>query len=358
MAVSIIDIAKAANVSHMTVSRVLSGNHHVRPENVKAVLAAVERLGYVAPLRKRGPKPNTARRPAKKVRKFLLVVPSHRGEPFDAERRFLDYPFGLDVARGLIEAAKAKGIEVDVASAEPDGSLADTQGAQGLVVTLTGAAAPPKLLADIGSAIPCVTMGRCEPHQQLWDCVSTDSDIIGEVAAEQLMAHGARTLAVVTTHPDRPSIRSRARAFRRAADRRGAAGNYFVGPRTTHHIDGPDEELVIDPSPKAMVDQILDMPYTPDGLFMVGDMSFEDIYREFRSRGIEPVRKNPRPGRSFITITSSRLRLWLQPVRPMPYIVGVDGVTVGEHLFELLLRRIARLDDALTRVMVVPRLLD
>ena len=341
----------------MTVSRVLSGNQRVRPENVKAVLAAVDRLGYVAPLRKRGPKPRTTRRRTKEVRKFLLVLPSLPTEPLDPNRLFLDYPFGQEVARGLIEAAKAKGIEVEVRSVEPTGSLTDFDGAEGLVVALLGTADPPKYLAELGSAVPCVTMGRCEPHQQLWDCVTADNDLMAEIAAEQLMAHGARTLALVTTLPGRHMVRERAGAFHKAADRRGAAGNYFIGPRITH-TNGPDEELVIDSTPKALVDQILDMPYTPDGLFMVGDMSFEDIYTEFRSRGIEPIRKDPRPGRSFITITSSRLRLWLQPVRPMPYIVGVDGVTIGEHLFELLLRRIARPDDAIAHVLVAPRLLD
>ncbi|MHC4562207.1 MAG: LacI family DNA-binding transcriptional regulator [Planctomycetota bacterium] len=356
MAISIIDIAKAANVSHMTVSRVLNGNPRVRPENVKAVLAAAERLGYVAPLRKRGPKPNGPRGPAKKVRKFLLVIPSLPSESLDPNRLFLDYPFGQEVARGLIEAAQAKGIEVEVASAEPSGSLTDVDRAEGLVVALLGAPDPPKYLAELGPAVPCVTMGRCEPYQQLWDCVTADNDAMSEIAAEQLMACGARTLALVTPLPDRHVVRERARAFRKAAQRRGAGGNYFVGPRMTH-ANGPDEELVIDPSPKALVDQILDLPYTPDGLFMVGDMSFEEIYREFRSRGIEPVRKNPRPDRSFIAITPSRLRLWLEPVKPMPYIVGVDGTTIGEHLSDLLLRRIARPDDATTHVLVAPRLL-
>ena len=161
MGISIIDIAEAANVSHMTVSRVLSGNRRVRPENVKAVLAAVEQLGYVAPLHKRGPKQNSARRPVKKVRKFLLVIPSLPTEPLDPDRLFLDYPFGQDVARGLIEAAKVEGIEVEVASAAADGSLSDTRGAEGLIVALVGLADPPKLLVDIGPTVPCVTIGRC-----------------------------------------------------------------------------------------------------------------------------------------------------------------------------------------------------
>ncbi len=357
MAISIIDIAKAAYVSHMTVSRVLSGNRRVRPENVKAVLAVVEQLGYVAPLRKRGPKPNSTRRPIKKLKKFLLVVPSLPTVPHAPDRLFLDYPFGQDVARGLIEAAETKGIEVEVASAAPDGSLTDTKGAEGMVVALVGAADPPKLLVDLGATFPCVTMGRCEVHQQLWDCVTADNDVMAEMAAEHLLANGARTLAFVTTRPGSHGIRERARAFLEAAQRRRTAGNYFVGPRITY-INGPDEEPVIDPSPKALVDQVLALPYTPDGLFIMADMSFEDLYNEFRARGIEPVRKDPRPGKSFVTITPSRLRLWLQPVRPMPYIIGVDGVAIGEYLFELLIRRIARPDDPLARVAVAPKLLD
>jgi DNA-binding LacI/PurR family transcriptional regulator len=357
MGTSIIDIAKVANVSHMTVSRVLSGSRRVRPENVKAVLAAVEQLGYVSPLRKRGPKTNSARGPAKKVRKFLLVVPSLPTEPFEADRLFLDYPFGQDVARGLIEAAKAEGIEVEVVSTAADGSLSDIKGAEGLIVALVGSADPPRLLVDIGPTIPCVSMGRCSPDHQLWDCVTADNDVIAELAAEHLLANGARTLAFVTTRPDKHVIRERARAFHEAAERRKAAGNYFVGPRITY-INGPDEEPVIDPSPKALVDQILALPYTPDGLLMVADISFEDLYREFRARGIEPVRKDPRPGRSFVAITPSRLRLWLQPVKPMPHIIAVDGVAIGERLFEQLLRRIARPNDPITHLLVAPTVLD
>ena len=59
MAVSIMDVAKVASVSHMTVSRVLNRSRGVRPENIAAVMAAAEELGYKMPLRKRGPKPRS-----------------------------------------------------------------------------------------------------------------------------------------------------------------------------------------------------------------------------------------------------------------------------------------------------------
>lgn len=46
--VTIIDVAKAADVSYSTVSRVLNNNPHVKPEKRERVLAAMERMGYVA----------------------------------------------------------------------------------------------------------------------------------------------------------------------------------------------------------------------------------------------------------------------------------------------------------------------
>lgn len=45
--VTIRDVAKEANVSYSTVSRVLNNNKHVRPEKRQLVLEAVTRLGYI-----------------------------------------------------------------------------------------------------------------------------------------------------------------------------------------------------------------------------------------------------------------------------------------------------------------------
>ena len=40
------DVGRLAGVSHQTVSRVINGSPHVRPETRKRVLAAMEELGY------------------------------------------------------------------------------------------------------------------------------------------------------------------------------------------------------------------------------------------------------------------------------------------------------------------------
>src|SRR5699024_2782059 len=46
MSVTIYDVAREANVSMATVSRVINGNPNVKPSTRKKVLASIERLGY------------------------------------------------------------------------------------------------------------------------------------------------------------------------------------------------------------------------------------------------------------------------------------------------------------------------
>ena len=46
MAVTIYDVAREANVSMATVSRVVNGNQNVKPATRKKVLECIERLGY------------------------------------------------------------------------------------------------------------------------------------------------------------------------------------------------------------------------------------------------------------------------------------------------------------------------
>lgn len=52
--ITIVDVARAAGVSHSTVSRVLNGRPYIKDETRQRVLATLDRLGYVANLKARG----------------------------------------------------------------------------------------------------------------------------------------------------------------------------------------------------------------------------------------------------------------------------------------------------------------
>ncbi len=354
MGISIVDVAKAAGVSNMTVSRVLSRSRGVRPENVAAVIAAVEELGYKAPLRKRGPKPKAGAR--KKVKRSLLAIPSIPSAEIDPFRVFLESPFGRDVAAGIHRAADDHGIQIDVTPVVPGGQPIDTEGADGIVLIFAGVDDPAMVLAGVDAGFPCVMLPqRLMPRRPAWDSVTVSTNMMGELIVEKLLEYGCSSLALVSNLPRQEMPRDLIYAFKDEA-RHNDVANYYVGPRM-YHAGNSDEDLVIDGSPRALVDQLLDLPRVPDGLALGVD-SVSDMYDELRSRGIEPVAKEPRSGKSAVIMTPATVKLWLHPVKPQPYRIGYDGIATGERLLEQLLRRIARPDDPITELSIAPEVLE
>ena len=90
MSVTIKDVAKAANVSVATVSRVLNKKSNVSDEAIEAVNEAVEKLGY---------SPNFLGRDLRKseTRRILAIIAS------------TEQSFYSEVLRGMEETASAKG---------------------------------------------------------------------------------------------------------------------------------------------------------------------------------------------------------------------------------------------------------
>lgn len=86
MAITIYDVAREANVSMATVSRVVNGNPNVKPETRKKVLACIERLGY---------RPNAVARglASKKTTTIGVIVP-------DASKSFY-----AELSRGIADVA-------------------------------------------------------------------------------------------------------------------------------------------------------------------------------------------------------------------------------------------------------------
>ena len=101
LSVTIKDVAKAANVSVATVSRVLNKKSNVSEEAVEAVNNAVKSLGY---------SPNFLGRDLRKseTRRILAIIAS------------TEQSFYSEVLRGMEEAAGAKGYDVIIATTRDD----------------------------------------------------------------------------------------------------------------------------------------------------------------------------------------------------------------------------------------------
>ena len=255
------------------------------------------------------------------------------------------------MAGGVVSAADSHGIDIEITPVAPGGKPIDTQGADGIILIWD----PDVLLAGVDPSFPCVMLPKNTLHPRALDCVMPNIRMIGQLAVEHLLAHGCSALALVTDGPEEDMPRDLIYVFKDAAKHHDVP-HYYVGPRM-HYASGPGEDLVIDGSAKTLADQLLALPRIPDGLFM-GVNPLSDMYDELRSRGIEPVRKDPRSGKSVVVITPETVQLWLHPVKPQPCRIGFDGIVTGERLIEQLLRRIARPDDAITELSIAPRILD
>ncbi len=95
------DVARSAGVSHMTVSRVVRGTHHVRPATVQRVEQAIQELGYK-------PDPTMSALAA-----YRMQGKNTKGE---ANLAFLDRdesPYSALVYQGLVDEAKLHGYSVE-----------------------------------------------------------------------------------------------------------------------------------------------------------------------------------------------------------------------------------------------------
>lgn len=104
-----VDVARLAGVSHVTVSRVLNGSPQVRPETRDRVLAAIEELGYHR---------NSIARALKSGRSATIGVVIAGSELFELPR----------VLRGIETEAKAAGYWITLASWQ-GGDAADLEDA-------------------------------------------------------------------------------------------------------------------------------------------------------------------------------------------------------------------------------------
>lgn len=206
---TIFDVAKAAGVSHQTVSRVLNGDPSVRERTRDAVQEAIGRLGY----RPNALARNLARRRTRTI--GLLVV----GMPFHG-------PGGI--ALGFNAAAQEAGWDVAIAAsdeAKPEQARVAAAGllSQGVRVLVVIAPGPEigAALEGIAGDVPVVT--STEGVVPGASVVAVDDVGGAELAVEHLAALGHREILHVSGPAGWTEAQQRRDAWRAAAERLGVA---------------------------------------------------------------------------------------------------------------------------------------
>ncbi|QDZ16279.1 LacI family DNA-binding transcriptional regulator [Humibacter ginsenosidimutans] len=197
---SIRDVARVADVSYQTVSRVLNDHPNIRPETRQRVLNAMTELNF---------RPNrAARRLAMSRSQTVGVVASVQGS----------YYGPTSIISAFEDAARERGYATLLASPRTldEDSLRDAiehlidEGVEGIVV-LAPQARTADVIASIRSPLPIAVLQSDRVPADIG--MSVDNHLGASIATRHLLALGHTRLAVVTGPADWVEADARARGF-------------------------------------------------------------------------------------------------------------------------------------------------
>jgi LacI family transcriptional regulator len=197
------DVARAANVGTMTVSRVLNGSAHVSTETAERVYKAIKKLGY---------RPNEMARALRglKTRTIGVILP------------YLYDPFFATCAHAIGIAAKEKGYSVILATSneDPQAECAEAhlmlqRHVDGLVV-IPAETRHSLLSGPEFEKTPIVTLDRPVPGGR-FDSVLVENQSGAQLVAQHLITeHGHRRIAFISLNNRLYTMKVRYAGYRRA----------------------------------------------------------------------------------------------------------------------------------------------
>ena len=184
MTVTIYDVAREANVSMATVSRVVNGNQNVKPATRKKVLEVIERLEY---------RPNAVARglASKKTTTVGVIIPDISNNIY------------AEAARGIEDIATMYRYNIILANSDQNEdkelNLLDTMlGKQVDGIVMMSDAVTPKLYQSMEhSPVPIVLAGSVDETNQ-FPSVNIDYFQASYEAVQMLIANGHKRIAFVT----------------------------------------------------------------------------------------------------------------------------------------------------------------
>ncbi|MBA2873835.1 catabolite control protein A [Thermaerobacillus caldiproteolyticus] len=207
MNVTIYDVAREANVSMATVSRVVNGNPNVKPSTRKKVLEAIERLGY---------RPNAVARglASKKTTTVGVIIPD------------ISSIFFAELARGIEDVATMYKYNIILSNSdqnkEKELHLLNTMLAKQVdgIVFMGGNITEEHVNEFQKSPVPIVLAATIEPNNTI-PSVNIDYEQAAFDAVTYLLEKGNKRIAYVTGPADDPINQKKLAGYRRALETRG-----------------------------------------------------------------------------------------------------------------------------------------
>jgi LacI family transcriptional regulator, repressor for deo operon, udp, cdd, tsx, nupC, and nupG len=258
------DVARAAGVSHGTVSRVINGGHWVSPQARIAVEEAIRATGYTANHAARSLATGKANSVA-----FLLTEPQHL--------LFEDPTFAL-LLRGAAEALAQRDMTLVLLVAGTESERVSAQhfveaGHVDGVMLVSSHEADPLIESLLGAGVPTVSCGVPLGHQVQVPAVSVDEAGSAREMTRYLLERGHRRIAMIAGPRDTPGGRYRLEGFREELGDR-------LDPDLIEEGDYSEE------SGEAAMARLLDRAGDIDAVFAANDRMAIGAMTTLRRRGL------------------------------------------------------------------------
>ena len=345
MAATVKDVAKAAQVSVGTVSRVLSGEPNVTEETAQRVLKAVEDLNY-SRLRRRKQDASGQTLQNRKIALLLLGM----------DRSLASLPSVASSIHAAESALSAAGAQVLLADLPHVDRLPPAMHRRQVHGVIAKAALQGQLVANATDELtetlrnlPTVWfLGR--PQNADWgDAVESNDSEIGRLAAEYLIRRGHRRLALIDPKPDHVTLGKRCASFAWHAAQADAAIDQIFGRDAIWSLPlkAVEDVEVVD----KLVDRLLKLKRRPTAIFVPADSIAALVCRACAARGI-------RIGHDLSLISCNNERPLLSGLYPEITTIDIGAEQIGRLAVDQLIWRFGHRDAANVTVSVEPRLIE
>ncbi len=304
---TIYDVARRADVSAATVSRVLNGHSSVDPHLAERVRTAVAELDY---------RPSALARNLRRSRTSLwAVIISDVGNPFFTS-----------LVRGVEDVAQASGYSVVLCNSDEDPdkeanyvSVALAEQVAGVIMSPSGQPAAATRLIDAGT--PLVLIDRELPDVRA-DSVLVDNERGAAEATAHLIAAGYQRIACITGPRSVSTARRRLRGYQQALVEAGGSFDDSLVRYADFRRTGGQHAM----------SELLGLAEPPDAVFVANNLMAVGVLECLHERGIAV------PDR--IGVVGFDDLPWPELVRPALTTVGQPTYELGKAAAQLLAQRI------------------
>lgn len=351
---SILEVAKAAGVSTATVSRVLNELPGVRDETIQQVRAAVAALNYTPQRVRKAPRNGDHRsdhRPSRSALRTGSVAALTLGQPAG----WLRMPVMAEAVSGIQRAATDFGLRLVLGEiADPHRPETALRGLQvdGAVVFVDSNLSPTATrgaLRFLGARMPIVWAMGTETFASPVDHVTPNNITAGALAHDYLKSRGCHRMAYVCNDPHWHFMRLRGQAFLNAALDDGAAATAHIVTDQPLLAESFGARVRTSASLADLVDDLVDAPERPDGIFVANDLTAVSLYSLLAARGI-------RPGEDIRIVSCDNEAVRLSGLSPRPVSINICAEQVGYKAVGRLRERLQSPDEPPVLIQVAPHL--